>query len=261
MFTADVEAAQWHLILGGLGKSIKVLRENVKSWGKMGDFHVVTDFRDQDDVFSHDCAIVLKTSTVRAFEPRYGLYISLPLPPHHTFPAKVRASTAEKPVLVFWQGNLNTRPDLRRNIAAHDNGDDIKICASSNHIHQCGYDYRTEMQQCKFGLAPGGVASHSFRLLEILSAGAVPVVFGDIILPFSSLIDWSRCSVRLRLDQVEEVPQILRSYQKEQWLDMQHHAVQAYETYLSSEKIIAETALRILRHDMELCTAAADREL
>ena len=56
------------------------------------------------------------------------------------------------------------------------------------------------MQNCKFVFAPRGLGLHSFRLLEILAAGAVPVFIADAAaLPFEHKIEWSKFSFHVQV--------------------------------------------------------------
>lgn len=61
-----------------------------------------------------------------------------------------------------------------------------------------------------FGLVPAGRSPGTYRLVEIMSAGSIPVFVGrDLVPPFMEQIDWSSFSFAFAPDQVES--QMLRT--------------------------------------------------
>ncbi|RYE84565.1 MAG: hypothetical protein EOO65_02040, partial [Methanosarcinales archaeon] len=63
--------------------------------------------------------------------------------------------------------------------------------ANAAHIN-----YADLLAGSRFALIPEGAGSHSYRLLEALHAGAVPVVLGDALLPLPHVIPWDSISIR-----------------------------------------------------------------
>ena len=58
--------------------------------------------------------------------------------------------------------------------------------------------HHSELQRSLFGLVPRGHGVYSFRLTEVMLAGAVPVIMSNgWVLPFSEFLDWDAFSVRL----------------------------------------------------------------
>ena len=65
------------------------------------------------------------------------------------------------------------------------------------------YDYDSLMNTT-FGLIPAGRSPATFRLAEVMSAGAIPVfVTRDVVLPFREQIDWPSFSFSLPPERVE----------------------------------------------------------
>jgi len=74
--------------------------------------------------------------------------------------------------------------------------------------------YARTLLRSKFVVCPRGRGLSSIRLFEALQVGRCPVVVSDEWLPPRS-IDWSSCSIRIREDEVERLPAILRSRESE----------------------------------------------
>lgn len=66
-------------------------------------------------------------------------------------------------------------------------------------------NYTNLLLDSAFGLALGGAGPYSYRLQEVLAAGAVPLVTRDLVLPFDALslpasgagLAWEDCAVRV----------------------------------------------------------------
>jgi hypothetical protein len=64
----------------------------------------------------------------------------------------------------------------------------------------------------QFGLCPRGWGLASYRFIETLLLGAIPVVIADnYVMPYVPEIDWSGCVVRLDENQASEVGRIIKS--------------------------------------------------
>jgi hypothetical protein len=69
--------------------------------------------------------------------------------------------------------------------------------------------YVEETLASKFSLCPRGSGSSSFRIFESLEMGRAPVIVSDAWVEPEG-IDWKQCSLRIREDQVDRIPAILR---------------------------------------------------
>lgn len=104
-----------------------------------------------------------------------------------------------------------------------------------------------DLMNSTFGLVPAGRGPSSFRLLEVLSAGSIPVVISDnFVLPFDSLIEWRRCAFVFPTSQVHRIVPTLRSLSKEEISHRQRYCLFIYREFLSSDdKIVASTAMAL----------------
>lgn len=57
--------------------------------------------------------------------------------------------------------------------------------------------YTTMLRNTSFLFAGGGQGSHSYRLVEILTFGGIPVVTADQLMPFEPEVSWDACVVRV----------------------------------------------------------------
>ena len=84
------------------------------------------------------------------------------------------------------------------------------------------HDYDSLMNTT-FGLVPAGRSPGTYRLAEVMGAGAIPVIVArDVILPFREHFDWSSFSFWFTPDQVEsEMMATLRAVPRTQLEEMQ----------------------------------------
>ncbi|WP_338441501.1 exostosin family protein [Synechococcus elongatus IITB4] len=107
--------------------------------------------------------------------------------------------------------------------------------------------YTELMARSRFSAAPRGHDIFSYRLLEVMAAGAVPVVLADDwVLPFSELLDWSEFSLQVAEEQCLALPQMLQAISAEQWQAMQQRSQQVYQQYFYSLARQVNTLLLIL---------------
>jgi len=74
-------------------------------------------------------------------------------------------------------------------------------------------EYIQLLQDSDFILCPRGRGTSSMRIFEAMRAGRVPVIISDKWTP-PPFIDWARISIRVKEDEVDKVPGLLREYQR-----------------------------------------------
>ena len=108
----------------------------------------------------------------------------------------------------------------------------------------------------------GGNSPWSTRLVEAVYAGCVPVFFSSWLPPFSRILNWTRCSVRMQsLDQIADLKTIL-SAQPHEELAKNLRSVRAALWYRTSGRYQGDDMLAFLLMEMHLALkAAASRPL
>ncbi len=95
-----------------------------------------------------------------------------------------------------------------------------------------------------FCLVPRGRRLGSFRFLETLQAGCVPVILSnDWRLPFAETVDWSRAAVQADERLLLQTPEILRSIPPGRILTLRQQTQVIWERYLSSVEKIVDTTM------------------
>lgn len=94
--------------------------------------------------------------------------------------------------------------------------------------------YESLLAQSKFSAAVRGDNLFSFRFTELLSAGAIPVIYADgWVLPFSrDLIGWEEYMVVIEEKKANETLRVLESISSEQRCRMRKRGLEVYNQYM-----------------------------
>lgn len=146
----------------------------------------------------------------------------------HPLPEPVQ----ERDLLCSFKGAL-TYPQLPPShvrggrLAAHASllrSEGICIYGSGEAQETAAQSSRDLMLRSTFTLVPAGYGQWSFRLMEALNAGSIPVLLADsYVLPFQKKIEWKKLSVRFREESLADLPKLLSSIPKEEIQLMQNH--------------------------------------
>ena len=108
------------------------------------------------------------------------------------------------------------------------------------------------MSNSTFCLIPRGRRLGSYRFLEALGSGCIPVVLSnDWVKPFSSVIDWSSIVIDGDERQLLNLPEILRSISWRKIARMRSACLKIYDKYFSSIEKIILTTIKILEQRIQ----------
>lgn len=114
-----------------------------------------------------------------------------------------------------------------------------------------------ELSNTTFLLCPEGLRVYTPRPLEALEFGAVPVVFGEVVLPFAEQLDWSTFSVWLPNWAAPLTQAVLESLDPERVRALQRNTLRAIR-FLSWHDA-PDTVLRLMLRDSERMAQARAR--
>jgi len=110
------------------------------------------------------------------------------------------------------------------------------------------WDYEELLSNSTFCLVPRGRRLGSFRFLETLQAGCLPVILSNgWQLPLAELVDWTRAAVVIDERQLLQVTEVLHGLSKPQIHSMRQQTQVLWDRYLSSVEKIVWTTLEIVR--------------
>ncbi|PAV91540.1 hypothetical protein WR25_24579 [Diploscapter pachys] len=119
-------------------------------------------------------------------------------------------------------------------------------CEKDNEDYE-KWNYEATMKNSTFCLTPRGRRLGSFRFLESLRFGCVPVVLSDNwLLPFSEIVNWEKAALIIPEKHVLLVPDILYKFNRRQILSLKNNGRKIYNKCFSSVEKITITTLEII---------------
>lgn len=238
------------------------------------------DYRELDFAGFNPGRAILAKASFSHLHYRPGFDISIPLfarnhaergPTftHHEI-TNMEASSGGRHLLVF-KGKryvYGIGSETRNSLHHLHNGRDIHIYTTCRHgkrwrdlrdercdIDDRRYDsadYAQLMANATFCLVPRGRRLGSFRYLEALAAGCVPVVLSNgWILPFNDRIDWSQATLIADERLLTTLPDTLRNVSPLRVAQMRARALTLYDAYFSSVERIVLTTLTIIEERIQ----------
>lgn len=109
------------------------------------------------------------------------------------------------------------------------------------------YNFVDLLKDSKFCLIPRGRRLGSYRFLEALSFGCIPVVLSDSwVRPFDDIIDWSSAIIQFEENMLLQVPDILRDLDRATIHSMRRNCLTIYRRYFSTIERIVLTSLSLI---------------
>lgn len=110
------------------------------------------------------------------------------------------------------------------------------------------YDYEILLHNSTLCLVPRGRRLGSFRFLEALQAGCIPVLLSNAwALPFSQVIDWNKAVIWADERLLLQVPETARSIPATKLFSLRQQTQILWDKYFSSIEKIVFTTLEIIR--------------
>lgn len=104
--------------------------------------------------------------------------------------------------------------------------------------------YESLLDASVFSFVPRGDALFSYRLLEVMARGAIPVIVSDgWVLPFDRTVDWPSMSLSFHHEAVPRIPDILKTMSKAEVERMQMNVDRTYERVFANLDRIVDTLL------------------
>jgi hypothetical protein len=182
-----------------------------------------------------------------------SLHLTFPLF-HSDYPSNIfpSSSSSSRSILLSFKGKSYQDVQHHRTFFHHlNNNHDIIIKYTDNETNSSNkIEYIQLLRQSYFCLVPSGRRLYSYRFLETLQYGCIPVITTNenelIILPFNEIIDWSKSVIIYSNLSLSLLPYYLRMIKKNQRNDMQRECLNIWLKYFSSIQTIVLTSLDIL---------------
>jgi hypothetical protein len=182
----------------------------------------------------------------RAANPRTISFPALPI---------VRPSTGiagPRTILASFQGAASH--PVRAALASLHDGKDfvVNLIDPKNHAGRIDAEkgrtdtgYEDLLDQSEFSLVPRGDALFSYRLLEVMARGSIPVILSDgWVLPFDRTVDWPAISLSFHHEAVPKIPETLRSLTPADRDRLRTGVIDTYQRIFADMDRIVDTLLR-----------------
>ena len=106
--------------------------------------------------------------------------------------------------------------------------------------------YKDLLTNTRFGAVVRGDTFYSYRFLEVMSAGAIPVILSDRwALPFHEVLDYESFAILAREQDVGKLIDSLRAIPDERACQMRKEARRVYAQHFATFDAQVETAMQI----------------
>tara|TARA_B110000977_G_scaffold76840_1_gene103676 strand:+ start:2906 stop:3853 length:948 start_codon:yes stop_codon:yes gene_type:complete len=225
--------------------------------------HVVFDFTDLPFTFyrNKNLSIFKSAFSVQYYDQNKD--ISIPQFPRYRFPEEtIKKYSLNKNKLVSFKGHPRKGDNpIRDKLFEMNDNKELIIKKFSNNPNDFEfkigkimeilpsddeYSYLNLLFKSRFSLLPRGNGwALSYRHIEVMNAGSIPVIISDnYALPFSELIDWNSCSIRVKENELDNLLEIVKSNLNRED-ELRKNVKDVYNKYFSSTDKIITTAINI----------------
>lgn len=227
-----------------LDKIVEVARNNAAQRMLLVNMHpffrVPLFLRQIENIYIADGNLV---EFERALNPRT---ISLPALPLST---GIPGDLESRNTLASFQG-VASHP-VRQALASIADGKMIivNLVERSNHVGKINALTKTTdavydglLKNSMFAFVPRGDANFSYRLLEVMSFGCIPVILSDgWVLPFDRILHWDTFSLSFSADAIPMIPDVLGSLSDYEIADRRKEVQRIYAAHFQDLNCIVET--------------------
>ena len=218
--------------------------------------------------FDTDYAIQVKSClTLRSHRQNFD--ISFPhYKPDSVLPKVIPPNSLSKRFLATFKGKrylYGVGKEVREDLRAVDNAHDLVVLTTCVHLSdwerfadsQCKadnmrygeFEYDYLLKSSLFSYVPRGRRINTFRLLEVIAAGSIPIVLSDdMLMPFQELIEWDGAAVVMPEGLVVQSAAILRQYSRDDIQLMQNRLRYIWDTRLATFDRALDAVVQIM-HD------------
>ncbi len=201
--------------------------------------------------FCHRSNVIIADGSLAQHERQINKNtISLPaLPMTRANLSPIQAS--KRSILASFQGQMSHA--CRAELLKLNNNKDliIKITNGSNYSGLIDateglqdQSYTNLLDNSRFGIVARGDALFSYRLLETISRGAIPIIISDgWVLPFDRTINWDNCSLRFHQEAIEDIPFIVEKMEEKRLIELQEKSIRNYKLFFQDINAIMRTML------------------
>ena len=234
--------------------------ENLPYWNN-GSNHIVFDLTDSPNTFynNKNLSIFKSAFSIDHFDPKKD--VSIPQFPRYRFTDELFCKY-EKDKLVSFKGHPRKGHNpIRDKLFEMNDDNELFVKAFSNNPNDFEFKLNKDMEiipsedknsylnllfTSRFSLLPRGNGwALSYRHIEAMNVGSIPVIISDnYALPFSELIDWDSCSIRIKENDLGNLIEIIKS-NLDREDELRQNVKEIYDKYFSSTSKIIETSLQI----------------
>ena len=233
--------------------------KNLPYWNN-GKNHVVFDFTDLPNTFySNKNVSVFKSAfSIEYYNPKKD--VSIPQFPRYRFSKEI-VQQYKKDKLVTFKGHPRKGYNPIRDKLFEMNDNELIIKEFSNNPKDFEFKLGETMEilpsddefsylnlvfRSRFSLLRRGNGwALSYRHLEAMNVESIPVIISDnYALPFSELIDWNSCSIRVKENELDKLLQIIKS-NLDREDELRQNVKDVYDKYFCSTQKMIETAIKI----------------